>query len=174
VIGAFVVIACAATLNAAGTSIDDAGDAAAALEPFAGKLATALFGTGLLGAALLAASVLPLSTAYSVSEALGVEATLDDPFGEARLFYLTYGAIVVIGAGIVLVPGVPLVPVLFGTQALNAVLLVPLLVFVARLAGDRQLLGEHRSGRVGRGLAAAALALVTLCVVALLVLTVVG
>ena len=83
VIGAFVVIACAATLHAAGQPIDDAGDAAVALEPLAGNLASTLFGAGLLGAALLAAAVLPLSTAYSVSEAFGRKAALDNSFGEA-------------------------------------------------------------------------------------------
>ena len=83
VIGFFVVVASAATLHAQGRSIDDAADAAAALEPLAGKLASLLFGAGLLGAALLAASILPLSTAYSVSEALGREAALDDPVREA-------------------------------------------------------------------------------------------
>ena len=87
VIGLFVVVACAATLHASGDSIVDARDAAAALEPLAGGLASALFGAGLVGAAMLAASVLPLSTAYSVAEALGREATLDDSFGEAPVFY---------------------------------------------------------------------------------------
>jgi Mn2+/Fe2+ NRAMP family transporter len=174
IIGFFVVIACAATLHQTGTSIDDAGDAAAALEPFAGRLASALFGAGLLGAALLAASVLPLSTAYSVSEAIGVEATLDDPIGEARIFYAVYGGVVAVAAAIVLIPSVPLVPVLFGTQALNAVLLVPLLVFVERLARDRDLLGEHANGPFGRAAAVIALVLVTLCVVALLGLAVAG
>jgi len=69
VIGAFVVLACAATLHTTGSSVDDAGDAAAALEPLAGGGAILLFGAGLLGAALLAASILPLSTAYPVGEA---------------------------------------------------------------------------------------------------------
>src|SRR5213078_778123 len=90
VIGLFVVIACAATLHVQGVSIDDAADAARALKPLAGSLASVLFGAGLLGAALLAASILPLSTAYSVAEAFGSESELDDPIGEARLFYGTY------------------------------------------------------------------------------------
>ena len=174
VIGFFIVVACAATLHVSGTSISDAGDAAGALEPLAGRLAALLFGAGLLGAALLAASILPLSTAYSVSEALGVEAALDDPVGEARVFYGVYGIVVVVAVAIVLVPSVPLVPILFGTQALNAVLLVPLLVFVERLARDRELLGPHVSGPLGVAAAIGALVLVTLCVAALLVLSVAG
>jgi Mn2+/Fe2+ NRAMP family transporter len=172
VIGAFVVLACAATLHATGTSIDDAGDAAAALEPLAGGGASLLFGAGLLGAALLAASILPLSTAYSVGEALGFEAGLDDSFGEARTFYCTYGAIVVIAVAVVLIPGAPLVPILFLTQALNAVLLAPLLVLMAHMARDEDLMGRQRSGRVAAVAYAVTIAVVVACVAALVALTV--
>jgi Mn2+/Fe2+ NRAMP family transporter len=171
-IGAFVVLACAATLHAAGTSIDDAGDAAATLAPLAGDGASLLFGAGLLGAALLAASILPLSTAYSVGEALGFEAGLDDSFGEARTFYCTYGAVVVIGAAVVLIPGAPLVPILFLTQALNAVLLPPLLILIARMARDPELMGRQRSGRLAAVAYAVTIAVVIACVAALVVLTV--
>ena len=128
VIGVFVVVACAATLHANGQTISDASDAARALRPLAGDAASVLFGAGLLGAALLAASILPLSTAYSVAEAFGSESELDDEFGQARLFYGTYAIVVVVAVAVVLVPGISLVPILFGTQVLNAVLLVPLLV----------------------------------------------
>ncbi|HET8758632.1 MAG TPA: divalent metal cation transporter [Solirubrobacteraceae bacterium] len=172
VIGVFVVVACAATLHATGTSIDDAGDAAVALEPLAGSGASLLFGAGLLGAALLAASILPLSTAYSVGEALGFEAGLDDSFREARTFYCTYGAIVVIAVAVVLIPGAPLVPILFLTQALNAVLLPPLLVLVARMARDEQLMGHHRSGRLAAVAYAVTTGVVVASVAALGVLTV--
>jgi Mn2+/Fe2+ NRAMP family transporter len=171
VIGAFVVVACAATLHASGRSITDASDAAAALEPLAGNLAGALFGAGLLGAALLAASVLPLSTAYSVSEALGREGALDDPFAEARVFYCTYGAIVGASALMVLVPGAPLVSILFLTQALNAVLLLPLLVFLARLSRDPALMGEHRSSRAGAAAQTLTIAVLAVCVAALAILS---
>jgi Mn2+/Fe2+ NRAMP family transporter len=150
----------------------DAGDAAAALEPLAGGGASLLFGAGLLGAALLAASILPLSTAYSVGEALGFEAGLDDSFGEARTFYCTYGAIVAIAAAVVLIPGAPLVPILFLTQALNAVLLPPLLILMARMARDPELMGRQRSGRLAAVAYAATIAVVVAYVGALAVLTV--
>lgn len=143
VIGAMVVVACAATLHRTGTSIEDAGDAARALEPLAGGLASALLGVGLVGSALLAASILPLSTAYSVTEAVGAEGALDDAPRQAPLFYATYAAVVVVAAGLVLIPGAPLVPILYLTQALNAVLLVPILVLSIGIARDRHLMGEH-------------------------------
>jgi len=147
VIGFFIVIACAATLHVSGRSINDAGDAAAALGPLAGSYASTLFGVGLLGAALLAAAILPLSTAYSVSEALGREAQIEASIGEEPVFYGTYALVVGVGALVVLVPGAPLVPILFITQAINAVLLLPLLAFIALLSRDRSLMGKYATGR---------------------------
>lgn len=149
VIGVFVVVACAATLYADGLRIHDARDAAVALEPLAGSGAAALFGLGLIGAALLAAAVVPLSTAYSVAEAFGRQADLNDRIREAPLFYGAYGAMVAVSAGLVLVPGVPLVPVLFLSQALNAVLLLAILPFLRALGRDPEVMGEHRLGPVG-------------------------
>ena len=172
VIGLFVVVACAATLHAEGRSIHDARDAAAALAPLAGGPASTLFGAGLLGAALLAASILPLSTAYSVSEAFGYEAGLDDPFAQARVFYLSYGAVVVVAAAFVLVPGAPLVSILFLSQALNAVLLLPLLVLARGIARDRAVMGEHALAGAGDIATLGVIALVAVCLGALAVLSI--
>jgi Mn2+/Fe2+ NRAMP family transporter len=167
VIGLFVVIACAATIHAAGGSIDSAGDAAAALEPLAGAWSARLFAAGLLGAALLAAAILPLSTAYSVAETFGTESKVDARVREAPLFYGTYLAMTVVAAAFVMIPGLPLVPVLFLSQVVNAVLLVPLLVFALRLAGDRELMGEYTSSRLVTGLGWLTVVAVGGCVVAL-------
>lgn len=169
VIGFFVVIACAATLHRDGRSIDDAADAALALQPLAGDLASVLFGIGLVGAAVLAAAILPLSTAYSVCEYAGVEAALNDPFRQAKTFYLTFGTITVLGALIVMVPGAPLVTVLVATQILNAVLLLPLLGVIIGVARDADLMGHHRLSRIGTATYGATAAVVLMCVVALAV-----
>lgn len=169
-IGLFVVVACAATLHAQGIDVDDASDAARALEPVAGDAASTLFGLGFLGAALLAAAIVPLSTAYSVSETLGRQADLDDSFAEARTFYLTFAAVVVVAAVLVLLPGAPLIEILFLSQALNAVLLLVLLPFVRSLAADRELMGTHALGRFDRVATGLALALVAASVLALGVL----
>ena len=171
VIGAFVVIACAATLGAARVGIDDARDAAGALEPLAGSAAATLFGVGLLGSGLLAASVLPLSTAYSVTDAAGSEAQLDDPLGEARLFYGSFAAIVAVAVVVVCIPGAPLIPILFLSQTLNAVLLLPLLVFMRALGRDRHLMGEHALGRIGSGATAATIGLVATSILTTVVLS---
>ena len=171
VIGAFVAIACAATLNASGTSIHDARDAARALEPLAGSAAATLFGVGLLGSGLLAASVLPLSTAYSVTDAAGTEAQLDDAFADARLFYLSFTVIVVAAVAVVCVPGAPLIPILFLSQALNAVLLLPLIVFMRALGRDRRLMGEHALGRRGSIATAATIVLIAGSILTTIVLS---
>jgi Mn2+/Fe2+ NRAMP family transporter len=174
VIGLFVVIACAATLHVNGITVNDASDAARALEPLAGSLAATLFGLGFLGAALLAAAIVPLSTAYSVSEAFGRKCDIDDSFGEARLFYNSYGVVIIAAAAIVLIPGAPLIPILFLSQALNAVLLLVLLPFMRRLAKDPAVMGEHALSGLGRGLTAVVFGLIAASVGTLAVLTAAG
>lgn len=147
IIGFFVIVTSAATLNRQGMfTITDASQAAAALEPLAGTLAKELFAIGLIGAALLAASILPLSTAYSVSDLTGRPAALDDGFREAPLFYGTFAAITIIAAGLILLPGAPLITILLWTQVLNAVLLLPLLFYMFGIARDKRLMGEYRAG----------------------------
>jgi NRAMP (natural resistance-associated macrophage protein)-like metal ion transporter len=172
VIGFFVVVACAATLHVQGVSVEGASDAARALEPLAGNTAATLFGLGFLGAALLAAAIVPLSTAYSVSETLGRRADLDDSFSEARSFYLSYAAVVALAAVLVLIPGAPLIQILFLSQALNAVLLLVLLPFMRSLGRDRELMGAHALGRTGRLTTGIVLALVAVSVATLAVLAV--
>ncbi len=171
VIGFFVVVACAATLHQTGGSIDDARDAAVALEPLAGAWSARLFGAGLLGAALLAVAIVPLSTAYSVAETLGTESRLDDRLGEAPVFYGAYLGTMAVAAAIVLIPSVPLIPVLYLSQALNAILLVPLLIMLNRLSGDRRLMGAHANGPAVRVLTWAATAVLIACVAALAFVT---
>src|SRR4051812_47451861 len=173
VIGVFIVVACAATLHVHGQHVHDASDAAVALRPLAGDAAKTLFGLGLVGAALLAAAVVPLSTAYSVAEAFGRPADLNDGFRDAPLFYGAYGASALVALGLVLVPGAPLVKILFLSQALNAILLLAILPFLRGLARDPEVMGEHRLGRWDSLLTGAVIALVAVSVAALAVLSVV-
>jgi Mn2+/Fe2+ NRAMP family transporter len=174
VIGFFVVVACAATLHREGRSITDAADAAVALQPLAGDTAATLFAVGLICAALLAASVLPLSTAYSVCEYAGVEAALDDPISEARTFYVSFGLVTALGAVAVLIPGAPLVTILVGTQVLNAVLLIPLLIAMIGTGRDRDLMGEFTIGRAATVAYGITTAVVLVCVAVLAVVTFAG
>jgi NRAMP (natural resistance-associated macrophage protein)-like metal ion transporter len=172
VIGVFIVIACAATLHAQGQHIHDAGDAAVALRPLAGSAAQTLFGLGLVGAALLAAAIVPLSTAYSVAEAFGRPADLNARFRDAQLFYGAYGASALVAVALVLIPGAPLIRILFLSQALNAVLLLAILPFLRALARDPDVMGEHRLSRFGSVLTAAVIGLVAVSVATLAILSI--
>ena len=169
VIGFFVVVACAATLHVSHVHIEGADDAAKALVPVAGDLAGLFFAIGLIGAALLAAAILPLSTAYSVCDFTGSEAALDHPFSEARLFYLSNVAVTTVAAGIVLVPGLPLVSLLVSTQMLNAILLIPLLVLMTFLSRDTTVLGEYVVPRARLVVQGVVVLAVVACVVLLVV-----
>jgi Mn2+/Fe2+ NRAMP family transporter len=172
IIGLFVVIACAATLHAHGRHIHDAADAAVALQPLAGNAAQTLFGLGLIGAGLLAAAIVPLSTAYSVAEASDRPCDLNDSFRQAPLFYGAFGGSVALAVTLVLIPGAPLIPILYLTQALNAVLLLAILPFLRALARDPTVMGEHRLSRFGSITTGAVIALVASCVLTLAILSV--
>jgi NRAMP (natural resistance-associated macrophage protein)-like metal ion transporter len=139
----FIVIACGATLHRAGIPIKSAADAAHALAPLAGRYAALLFGFGLFNASLFAAAILPLSTAYSVCEGMGWERGIDKKLHEAPWFYGIYTALIALGAGAILVPGVPLLKVLYLSQVANGVLLPAVLLFMLILANRRDLMGEN-------------------------------
>jgi Mn2+/Fe2+ NRAMP family transporter len=141
----FVMVCCAATLNAKGlTSISDAAQAALALVPLAGKWAGFLFAFGLLNASLFAASILPLSTAHVICEGMGFEAGLDRKFKEAPTFYSLYTLLIVLGAGIVLVaPTSALWKILLYSQVGNGVWLPVVLIFILLLINRRDLMGSH-------------------------------
>ncbi len=140
----FIIVCCAATLNAHGMiNITDAGQAAQALVPLAGKWAGYLFAFGLLNASLFAASILPLSTAHVICEGLGFEAGLDRKLKEAPTFYSLYTLLIVAGAGIILFPGAPLLKILVLSQVANGVWLPVVLIFMLLLINRRDLMGEH-------------------------------
>jgi Mn2+/Fe2+ NRAMP family transporter len=144
----FIVVACAATLHSVGKyNIETGADAAQALRPLAGQYAYLLFAGGLFNASLFAASILPISTAYAVCEGLGLESGLDKRFEEAPAFYWLYTALIVFGAGVVLVPRFPLFRVMVLSQVLNGILLPFVLVFVILLINDTELMGTHINSR---------------------------
>jgi Mn2+/Fe2+ NRAMP family transporter len=144
----FIIVACAATLYANGHhNIASAGDAAQALRPLAGEYAYLLFAAGLFNASLFAASILPISTAYAVCEGLGLESGLDKEFHEAPVFYWLYTLLIVAGASVLLIPGLPLVYVSVLSQVANGVVLPIVLVFMLLLTNDRELMGEHANTR---------------------------
>jgi Mn2+/Fe2+ NRAMP family transporter len=142
-----IVLACAATLHKQGVVIQTADQAAQALAPLAGRYASWLFAFGLFNASLFAAAILPLTTAYYVTESFGWESGIDRKWGEARQFYWLFTGMVVVGALVVLVPRLPLVRIMLVSQIVNGALLPFVLVFMLRLANDPKLMGQHRNPR---------------------------
>jgi Mn2+/Fe2+ NRAMP family transporter len=154
VIAFFIVVACAATLYAHGIrDIQDAADAAIALAPLAGRFASLLFAAGLLNAALLSAAILPLATAYNVSEGLGFESGINKKFSEAPVFYWLYTALIVVGAGFVLLPGLPLIRVIIISQVANGILLPFVLFFMLKLINREDLMGTYKNARTANAIA---------------------
>jgi NRAMP (natural resistance-associated macrophage protein)-like metal ion transporter len=140
----FIIVCCAATLWTSNhRDITDAGQAAQALIPLAGKWAGGLFAFGLLNASLFAASILPLSTAHVICEGLGFEAGIDNKFAEARIFYSLYTVLIVVGAGIVLLPRAPLWKILIFSQVGNGIWLPVVVIFILLLVNRRELMGEY-------------------------------
>jgi NRAMP (natural resistance-associated macrophage protein)-like metal ion transporter len=148
VVAWFIVVACAATLYTHGMrNITDPSDAAGAMKPLAGQYAFILFAAGLFNASLFSASILPLSTAYTVCEGLGVESGLDKSFSEAKFFYWLYSLLLFAGAAVVLIPNFPLVKFPILSQVLNGVLLPVILVFMLMLINKHELMGKYTNTR---------------------------
>ena len=144
----FIIVCTAATLYVNGIhEVTDAGTAAIALRPLAGKLASLLFSIGLLNASLFAASILPLSTSYIVCEALGFESGIDRKFSEAKIFYALYTSLILLGALLVLTLGKFAQAILLWSQVLNGFLLPAVLIFVLILVNRRDLMGDKVNSR---------------------------
>lgn len=169
VIAAFIVISTAATLHANGvTAIDSAATAAESLVPVAGTYAKYLFAIGLFGAAMLAMGVLPLATAYSLSEALGFEKGLSRSFREAPIFLGIFTTLILIGAIVALIPGIPQIRLLLFTQTVNGILLPIILVAILALANNREIMGEYRNSiwlNLAAGLTTAVVSILSLLLI---------
>ena len=148
VVAWFIIVACAATLYLHGNrDIRDAADAAQALRPLAGDWAYILFALGLFNASLFAASILPLSTAYTVCEGLGLESGVERKFSEAPAFYWLYTALIAAGGAVVLIPGLPLIKIAVFSQVVNGAVLPFVLIFMLLLINKKELMGEYVNKR---------------------------
>jgi Mn2+/Fe2+ NRAMP family transporter len=164
-----MIVATAATLHVAGqTQVQTAEDAAKALSPLLGSYAKILFGAGLLGASLLAGAVLPLATSYAISEAFGLPKGINLDFRRAPKFFTLFTALVVFGAGVALIPGVPVIRLLVAIQVLNGALLPVILVFILVLINDARLTGQLKNTTLYNVLGWGTFALITSAVAVLL------
>ncbi|HSB07125.1 MAG TPA: Nramp family divalent metal transporter [Thermodesulfobacteriota bacterium] len=148
VVAFFIILVCAETLFKNGVRIETAKDAALSLAPLAGKYCTYLFAFGLVNASLFAASILPLSTTYLICEGLGWEVGIDKKFVEAPQFYGFYSLMIFLGAGIILYPDLPLIPIMYFSQVINGMVLPAVLIFMLLLINDKKLMMGYRNGPV--------------------------
>ncbi len=144
VISFFVIVAVASTIFVNHLPVATVADIGQSLVPLAGKYAGFLFAFGLLNASLFGAAVLPLSTAYTICEALGWETGIDKGFRTAPQFYAIFTGMIAISAGIILTPKIPLLLIMFTSQIANGLLLPFFLVYLMLLAEDEKLMGRYR------------------------------
>jgi Mn2+/Fe2+ NRAMP family transporter len=147
VIAFFIIVSTAATLYRYHIPIETAADAARALGPIAGQYAEILFAVGLFGASMLAAAILPLSTAYSLSEAFGFEKGISNSFREAPVFMSIFTGLITFGALVAILPGLPLLRVLLLVQVMNGLIMPVVLITILLLVNNREVMGEHVNNR---------------------------
>jgi len=143
VVAFFIIVACASTLHENGIKIEEAKDAAFALKPLAGDLASATFAFGLFIASIFSATILPVATAFYVCEAFGFEAGVDKKWKEAPQFYWLFTSIIIIGAAIILIPNAPLILITLWSQVANGVLLPVVLICMILIVNNKEVMGEY-------------------------------
>ncbi len=148
VVAFFIIVACASTLHLSGVHIDEAKDAARALEPLAGSLASYVFAFGLLVASIFAATILPVAASFYVCEAFGFEAGIDKSIKEAPQFFVLFTAMLVVAMIIILLPGAPLIKITLWSQVLNGIFLPVVLVCMMVLVNDREIMGDYVNGPI--------------------------
>jgi Mn2+/Fe2+ NRAMP family transporter len=148
VVAFFIMVSCGSTLHVHGIRIEDASDAAKALEPLAGHFSSFVFAAGLFVASIFSATILPVATAFYVCEAFGFEAGIDRTPKQAPQFYFLFTVILAVGAGIILIPDAPLIKISVWSQVINGILLPVVLVCMMLIINDREIMGKHVNGRL--------------------------
>lgn len=143
VVAFFIIVACASTLHERGIKIEEAKDAAMALKPLAGVFASQIFAFGLFVASIFSATILPLATSFYICEAFGFEAGIDKKWEEAPEFYVLYTFILLIAAGIILLPNAPLIGITIWSQIINGILLPVVLVCMILLVNNKSIMGKY-------------------------------
>jgi Mn2+/Fe2+ NRAMP family transporter len=143
VVAFFIIIACASTLHVKGIQINEAKDAALALKPLAGAIASQVFAFGLFIASIFSATILPLATAFYVCEAFGFEAGIDKKWDEAKEFYILYTGILILSAVIILIPNAPLIGISLWSQVINGMLLPVVLICMILLVNNKKIMGKY-------------------------------
>jgi Mn2+/Fe2+ NRAMP family transporter len=169
IIAFFIIIACSAVLHPRGIVIHEAKEAALALTPFVGGYATLLFALGLFASSTLGASILPLSSSYAICEAFGWENGISKKFNEAPIFFTLYTVLILVGAGVVLLPRMHLISIMLFSQTANGILFPFILIFMLLLANKKRLMGEYVNSKFNN-LVAGATALVLILLTIFLII----
>lgn len=170
----FIIVTTGTVLFPQGIEVESAEAAAAALEPFAGQYAKALFAIGLVAASLLAACVLPLTTAFVICEAFGWEAGVSFTWKEAPLFKGIFTFVIVVSAVVILIPNIDLMGIMLTAQFVNGVILPVLLVFMAIICTDKHVMGKYAVGKFTRIILCFTIAVVGILSAICLVMQVLG
>jgi NRAMP (natural resistance-associated macrophage protein)-like metal ion transporter len=173
VVAFFIMVACASTLHINGIQINEAKDAALALKPLAGELASQVFAFGLFIASVFSATILPLACAFYVCEAFGFEAGIDKKWEDAREFYGLYTGIIILGAAIILLPNAPLIKISLWSQVLNGMLLPVVLVCMILLVNDKKIMGKYVNKPINNVIGWGAVSIIIILSLSLLVLNLV-
>src|SRR5664279_1862948 len=149
-----IIVVAATVLHQNGiTNVASAADAAEALEPLvqtfphAGFLAKLIFATGIIGLGLLGIPVLSGSAAYALSEAFNMKEGLNLKLKKAHGFYGVITIATLIGLMINFI-GIDPIKALVFTAVFNGVVAVPLIFLIAKIANNKKIMGEHKSGRL--------------------------
>jgi NRAMP (natural resistance-associated macrophage protein)-like metal ion transporter len=148
VVAFFIMVACGSTLQPKGIQINEAKDAALALKPLAGALASQVFAFGLFVASVFSATILPLATAFYISEAFGFEAGIDKKWDEAKEFYTLYTGILIVSAIIILIPNAPLIQISIWSQVINGILLPVVLLCMILLINNKKIMGTYINNKL--------------------------
>lgn len=148
IVSFFIIVACAATLFPLGVKVENAGDAAMALQPLLGNFASSIFAVGFFGAALFGAFILPLATAFYICEAFGWESGVNKSFRQARQFYFIIATMIILSALIILIPDIPLFFLMILSQIVNGVILPFILVAMLFLINNKKVMGEYVNGKI--------------------------
>lgn len=174
VVAFFIIVACGSTLNKNGLQINEAKDAAMALEPLAGALASHVFAFGLLVASVFSATILPLATAFYICEAFGFEAGIDKKWNEAKEFYHLYTGILILSALIILIPNAPLIGISLWSQVINGILLPVVLVCMMLLVNNKKIMGIYTNKPINNIIGWTTVTILVLLSLALLVMPLFG
>jgi len=148
IVSFFIIVACGTVLFPLGVRIANAEDAALALQPVAGHLASGIFATGFFGAALFGAFILPLATSFFICEAFGWESGVNKSFKQAKQFYVIIASLIILSALIILIPNIPLVWLMIVAQVVNGIILPFTLIAMLFLTNNEKLMGKYVNGNV--------------------------